>query len=69
MVTASQESPEEVLRPKDVQRILKIGHDKFYQLVKDEAFPVSRPSKRLLYVRRADINTFIKNGYPQTSPN
>ncbi|GAB3963003.1 hypothetical protein GCM10028805_65250 [Spirosoma harenae] len=65
--------PDEWLTPNDVQRLFKIGKTRFWQLVSDGAFPVSRPKvdeekkTRAVLVKRSDVEKFMRNGYPQTS--
>ncbi|MBO0935081.1 helix-turn-helix domain-containing protein [Fibrella sp. HMF5335] len=57
---------DEWLRPKDVQRYLKVSANRYYQLIKDNAFPVTKPDPegRLVYVSKADVDAFVRRGYP-----
>ena len=68
MVKAQLLSPQvnEWLRPKEAQAYLNVSANKYYQLVKDQAFPVHKPDPkgRLVYVRKSDIDTFLRSGYP-----
>ncbi|MFC5411727.1 helix-turn-helix transcriptional regulator [Larkinella bovis] len=65
MATASTQS--DWLRPKDVQTLMKIGSTRFWQLVREGAFPVSRPSGKLVYIRRTDVENFFQNGYAKAA--
>ena len=60
---------DEWLKPKDVQRLFKIGHNKFYQFVRDGAFPVSKPDPkgRAVFIRRSDVERFFEKGYPKAA--
>ncbi|GAB4026402.1 helix-turn-helix domain-containing protein [Spirosoma gilvum] len=60
---------DEWLKPKDVQRLFKIGHNKFYQFVRDGAFPVSKPDPkgRAVFIRRSDVERFFEQGYPKAA--
>ncbi|WP_097126343.1 helix-turn-helix domain-containing protein [Spirosoma fluviale] len=62
-------SPDEWLKPKDIQRIFKIGHNKYYQFVRDGAFPVSKPDPkgRAVFVRKSDVEKFFERGYPKAA--
>ncbi|MVM39507.1 helix-turn-helix domain-containing protein [Spirosoma sp. HMF3257] len=61
--------PTEWLTPKQVQSIFKFGNTRFWQLVKDGAFPVSRPKSptgrdlRIVRIRRSDVDAFMAGGY------
>ncbi|QHV98283.1 helix-turn-helix domain-containing protein [Spirosoma endbachense] len=65
--------PDEWLTPNDVQRIFKLGKTRFWQLVNDGAFPVSRPHSvpdkktRSVWIKRADVEDFMRRGYPKES--
>jgi len=62
-------STDEWLKPKDVQRLFKIGHNKYYQFVKDGAFPVSKPDPngRAVFIRKGDVDRFFEEGYPKSA--
>ena len=53
----------EWLRPKEVQAYLGVGHDKYYSLVRQGAFPISKPGGKLAYAKRSDLDAFVKNGF------
>ncbi len=69
MQTTKTARPDEWLKPKDVQRLFKIGHSKFYQFVRDGAFPVSKPDPkgRAVFIRRSDVEHFFEQGYPKAA--
>lgn len=54
---------DEWLRTSDVRSILKCGETRIRQLIRDKAFPVSKPFGRIIYARRSDIEQFLQNGY------
>lgn len=53
-------TPDEWLTPQDVQRIFKIGKTQFWELVSENAFPVSRPKTRTTLVKRTDVEAFLR---------
>lgn len=61
--------PPDWLTPKDAQSIYRWGKTRFWQLVADGAFPVTRPkaptgrASRIVYVKRSDIDKFLATGY------
>lgn len=66
----SSTQPDEWLTPDDVKRIYRWGNTRFWQLVKDGAFAVTRPktltgrNTRIVFVRRSDVDAFLNSGYP-----
>ena len=53
----------EYYRPREAQKVLKIGNTKFWNLVKSGLIPTVRPfgpNSRLVYVLRSDIDRFMR---------
>ena len=57
--------PKRFLRSKQAQEYLNVGHDKFWSLVKSNAFPKSNPHGQLVYFLVEDLDAFILSGFPK----
>ena len=55
----------EFLRPVDAQELFGISKSKFWNWAKDKNFPVFKPDGgRTSFVRRLDVEQFIRTGRP-----
>ncbi len=61
--TSPTETADEWLRTSDLKSILKCGDSRVRQLIREKAFPVSRPYGRTIYARRSDVEQFMVKGF------
>jgi hypothetical protein len=58
----TQPTDRPLVRPKEAQRLLGIGHTKFWNLVSSGYIEVHRPfgpKSRIVYVKRADLERLV----------